>query len=230
MRSSIGAPTTKGFWCAPGVGLGMRRLSIIDLASGHQPIANEDGTVWVVCNGEIYNFQELRAELEGKGHVFSCGSDIEVIVHLYEELGVRCLERLRGMFALALWDARRRSLLIARDRLGIKPLFFASDARRRALRLRGEGDRAPSTPSRRGSTGQPSITCCAISRRRRSRASSRACASSSRGTTWRRPPTGAVAVRRWWRVELRARLREERGAVGRGAARRARRVGAPAPA
>ena len=122
-------PDDEGFWCGPGVGLGMRRLSIIDLAAGHQPIANEDGTVWVVCNGEIYNFRELRRELEAKGHVFSCGSDIEVIVHLYEELGPRCLERLRGMFALALWDARRRSLLLARDRLGIKPLFYADDAR-----------------------------------------------------------------------------------------------------
>ncbi|HUP24296.1 MAG TPA: asparagine synthase (glutamine-hydrolyzing) [Thermoanaerobaculia bacterium] len=118
-------PDDEGLWSAPGIGLGMRRLSIIDLATGRQPIANEDGTVRVVANGEIYNFRELRRELEGKGHVFSCGSDIEVIVHLYEEHGARCLDRLRGMFALALWDERSRSLLLARDRIGIKPLFYA---------------------------------------------------------------------------------------------------------
>ena len=118
-------PDDEGFWTAPGIGLGMRRLSIIDVASGHQPIGNEDGSVQVVANGEIYNFRELRRELEGKGHVFSCGSDIEVIVHLYEEHGAAAIERLRGMFALALWDARSRTLLLARDRIGIKPLFYA---------------------------------------------------------------------------------------------------------
>jgi asparagine synthase (glutamine-hydrolysing) len=122
-------PNDEGIWTAPGIGLGMRRLSIIDVASGHQPIPNEDGSVWVVANGEIYNFRELRRELEAKGHVFSCGSDIETIVHLYEEHGAGAIERLRGMFALALWDARSRSLLLARDRIGIKPLFYAETPR-----------------------------------------------------------------------------------------------------
>jgi asparagine synthase (glutamine-hydrolysing) len=107
------------------VGLGFRRLSIIDLETGNQPIANEDGSVRLVFNGEIYNFRDLRAELEARGHRFATNADTEVIVHLYEELGPRCLERLNGMFALALWDARERELLLARDRFGKKPLYYA---------------------------------------------------------------------------------------------------------
>ena len=118
-------PDDEGLYLGPGAGLGMRRLSIIDLESGHQPLSNEDGTVWAVCNGEIYNFRELRGELERRGHVFYTGSDSETIVHLYEEHGPACVERLRGMFALAVWDERRRQLLLARDRLGIKPLYYA---------------------------------------------------------------------------------------------------------
>jgi asparagine synthase (glutamine-hydrolysing) len=118
-------PDEDGFYVGPGVGLGMRRLSIIDLHTGRQPIANEDRSVWVVFNGEIYNFRELRDELERRGHVFSTDTDTEVIAHLYEEQGPRCVERLRGMFAFALWDEGRRQLLLARDRLGIKPLYFA---------------------------------------------------------------------------------------------------------
>jgi asparagine synthase (glutamine-hydrolysing) len=118
-------PDDSGFYFAGEVGLGMRRLSIIDLAGGHQPIGNEDGTAWVVLNGEIYNYLELRRELEARGHVFATASDTEVIVHLYEELGDSCVTRLRGMFAFALWDRRRRRLLVARDRLGIKPLYWA---------------------------------------------------------------------------------------------------------
>ena len=121
-------PDSDGVYTAPGVGLGVRRLSIIDLATGDQPIANEDGTVIVVVNGEIYNFRELRAELERAGHRFRTGSDIEVIVHLYEDLGVDCVKRLRGMFGFALWDARRRQLMLARDRLGIKPMHYALGA------------------------------------------------------------------------------------------------------
>jgi asparagine synthase (glutamine-hydrolysing) len=111
---------TKGF-----AGLGMRRLSIIDLAGGRQPIHNEDRTVWAVFNGEIYNFLELRAELEARGHAFSTHSDTEVIVHLYEEMGADCVTKLRGMFAIALWDESRQRLLLARDRLGKKPLHYA---------------------------------------------------------------------------------------------------------
>ncbi len=117
-------PDDHGSYLKGNVGLAMQRLSIIDLAGGHQPIHNEDQTVWVVFNGEIYNFQELRKELIGKGHHFSTRSDTEVIVHLYEESGVDCVKRLRGMFAFALWDTRRKTLLLARDRLGIKPLYY----------------------------------------------------------------------------------------------------------
>jgi asparagine synthase (glutamine-hydrolysing) len=119
-------PDDEGLYVSGPVGLGMRRLSIVDLVGGHQPLANEDETVWVVCNGEIYNAPELRDELAARGHRFRCRSDVEVIPHLYEELGPACVERLRGMFGLALWDAHRRRLLLARDRVGIKPLYYAA--------------------------------------------------------------------------------------------------------
>lgn len=118
-------PDDRGIYASGPVGLGHARLSIIDLAGGHQPLANEDGTVWIVFNGEIYNFRELRAFLSAKGHVFKTHTDTEVIVHLYEELGPRCVERLRGMFAFALWDENTRTLLLARDRVGIKPLYYS---------------------------------------------------------------------------------------------------------
>jgi asparagine synthase (glutamine-hydrolysing) len=117
-------PDDEGAYVAPGIGLGMRRLSIIDLATGRQPVHNEDESIWVVFNGEIYNFAQLRPDLERQGHVFYTGSDTEVIVHLYEQYGESCVEKLRGMFTFAIWDQRRRQLFVARDRLGVKPLFF----------------------------------------------------------------------------------------------------------
>lgn len=122
-------PDDAGMFIDGPVGLGHRRLSIIDLAGGHQPISNEDGSVTVVFNGEIYNFGELRRELLVRGHTLTTRSDTEVIVHLYEEVGAECVRRFRGMFAFALWDAKRKQLLLARDRLGVKPLYFAQIGR-----------------------------------------------------------------------------------------------------
>jgi asparagine synthase (glutamine-hydrolysing) len=121
-------PDDWGTFVEEGVGLGMRRLSIIDLAGGHQPLANEDGTVVVVFNGEIYNFESLYAELVAKGHRFSTRSDTEVLVHLYEEEGEKMVARLRGMFAFAIWDRTRRRLLLARDHFGQKPLFYTDSS------------------------------------------------------------------------------------------------------
>lgn len=118
-------PDGEGFFATRGAGLGMRRLSIIDVAGGRQPIANEDGRVQVVFNGEIYNYLELRTDLTAHGHVFRTRSDTEVIAHLYEDRGTACLADLRGMFAIAIWDHRKRRLILARDRLGKKPLFYA---------------------------------------------------------------------------------------------------------
>lgn len=117
-------PDDEGIYTAGRVGLGMRRLSIIDLNTGHQPISNEDGTIWIVFNGEIYNHRVLRESLMQRGHHYATQSDTETIVHLYEEYGRDCVQHLRGMFAFAIWDERKRSLFIARDRLGIKPLYY----------------------------------------------------------------------------------------------------------
>src|SRR6516162_1701436 len=114
-------PDDAGFYLSENVGLAMRRLSIIDLETGHQPVSNEDGTVWVAYNGEIYNHQELRSDRLASGHHYRTQSDTETIVHLYEEYGRQCVQRLRGMFAFALWDTSKRRLFAARDRLGIKP-------------------------------------------------------------------------------------------------------------
>ncbi len=121
-------PDEEGFHVNCSVGLGQRRLSIIDLTGGQQPICNEDGTIWVTFNGEIYNFQELRSWLERAGHRFATQSDTEVIVHAYEEEGVNCVQRFRGMFAFAIWDARQHQLFLCRDRVGKKPLFYTEAA------------------------------------------------------------------------------------------------------
>jgi asparagine synthase (glutamine-hydrolysing) len=117
-------PDGEGYHISGPVALGHRRLSIIDLEGGKQPLCNEDGTVWITFNGEIYNFQELRDDLAAKGHRFATRSDTEAIVHAYEEYGERCVERLRGMFAFAVWDSRAGRLFIARDRLGKKPVYY----------------------------------------------------------------------------------------------------------
>ena len=117
-------PDDEGYYVAGSVGLGFRRLSIIDLQSGHQPLSNEDGTIWIVFNGEIYNYQELREFLLSKGHIFKTKTDTEVIVHLYEEFGPECVKKLRGMFGFAIWDGNGKTLFLARDRVGIKPLYY----------------------------------------------------------------------------------------------------------
>ena len=118
-------PDDEGMYISKQVGLGHKRLTIIDLNTGKQPISNEDGTVWIVYNGEIYNYKGLRAYLVKKGHTFKTETDTEVIVHMYEEYGEKCISKLRGMFAFALWDARKKTLLLARDRVGIKPLYYS---------------------------------------------------------------------------------------------------------
>src|SRR5688572_7574330 len=119
-------PDDHGYHLRARVGLGHRRLSIVDLAGGRQPLANEDESVWIVFNGEIYNHVELRKELQSRGHVFKTRSDTEAIVHAYEEWGaVGCAQRLRGMFGFAIWDERAQSLTLVRDRLGIKPIYYA---------------------------------------------------------------------------------------------------------
>ena len=118
-------PDSDGFYVRPGIAIAMRRLAIVDLKTGDQPLSNEDGNVWIVFNGEIYNYPRLRPELEKRGHVFRTHSDTEAIVHLYEEYGIECVQHLRGMFAFAIWDERQRRLFIARDRLGKKPLYYA---------------------------------------------------------------------------------------------------------
>src|SRR3954469_20340405 len=117
-------PDEAGLRCDAHAALAHRRLSIVDLASGQQPLSNEDGSVWVVFNGEIYNHADVRTELEAHGHAYRTKSDTETIVHAYEQWGEACVHRFRGMFAFAIWDAPQRRLLLVRDRLGIKPLYW----------------------------------------------------------------------------------------------------------
>src|SRR5689334_8113981 len=126
MNQSIAhrGPDDDGFYITDQVGLASRRLSIIDLATGKQPIANEDRTVWNVFNGEIYNYRELRNYLDKHGHVFRTNSDTETILHLYEEFGTECVQHLNGIFAFAIWDERKRQFILARDRMGIKPMYY----------------------------------------------------------------------------------------------------------
>jgi asparagine synthase (glutamine-hydrolysing) len=118
-------PDDDGFYMAPGVGLAQRRLSVIDLKTGHQPLANESGDVWVTFNGEIYNYEDLRSRLQRAGHTLVTTSDTETLVHLYEDHGLDFIQNLRGMFAIALWDAKRQRLVLVRDRIGEKPLFYS---------------------------------------------------------------------------------------------------------
>src|SRR5688572_3710090 len=127
VRRMLGAlrhrgPDQFGLFVDPQAAIGSARLSIIDLSSGQQPITNEDESLWIVFNGEIFNYVELRAELEAHGHRFATHTDTEVILHLYEEMGPDCLNRLNGQFAIAIWDSRRQRLFLARDRLGVRPL------------------------------------------------------------------------------------------------------------
>jgi len=126
-------PDDEGLHVDGACGIAMRRLSIIDLSGGHQPLSNADDSIWLVCNGEIYNYRELRTELQAKGYRFKTGSDSEVLLALYEVEGDEFVQRLNGMFAFALWDARQRRLLIGRDRLGIKPLYVVQDSQRMAF-------------------------------------------------------------------------------------------------
>ena len=131
-------PDGQGCWVAPGggVGIGHTRLSVIDVDNGAQPIANEDGSIVAVVNGEFYGFEELRCELEARGHRFKTKSDSEILIHLYEDIGTKCLDKLRGEFAFILWDGRQQLLFAARDRFGIKPLFYS--ATRETLTLASE--------------------------------------------------------------------------------------------
>ena len=117
-------PDDSGIFMNGRIGLGHRRLSIVDVAAGHQPMTNEDGSLQIVYNGEIYNHADYRPSLEARGHTYATHCDTETILHLYEEHGARCVEHLRGMFAFAIWDERKQELFIARDRLGVKPLYY----------------------------------------------------------------------------------------------------------
>ena len=138
-------PDGSGMWLDGPVGLAHRRLAIIDVDGGHQPMTNEDDSLWIVFNGEIYNHAVLRREMERAGHRYRTRSDTETILHLYETYGPRCVDRLQGMFAFAVWDRRERRLLLARDRLGIKPLYYASNDHELlfASEIKGIGFRRP---------------------------------------------------------------------------------------
>ena len=146
-------PDEFGIYHDAWAGLGSARLSIIDLSGGQQPIGNEDGTLWIVFNGEIFNYIELRPELERRGHRFTTNSDTEVILHLYEDYGPDCLKYLNGQFAIAIWDARQRRLFLARDRVGIRPLFYTLQDASAHLRLGDQGALGPSGGASRNPAG-----------------------------------------------------------------------------
>ena len=217
-------PDDDGFYVEPGVALGMRRLSIIDLAGGHQPIHNEDGTVWVVFNGEIYNYRELRDALEAAGHRFYTSSDTETIVHGYEEWGEDVFSHLRGMFGIAIWDTRTSTLLLARDRLGIKPLYYAEAGGRlffgseaKCLLANPEVDRELD-PRR-------STTTWLISTRRATAPSSAACRSCRPAHFLQGARTASVEVQRYWQLPVARdvrRLGGRRARTARADARRCR--------
>src|SRR5215216_775434 len=135
LRAMVGSlhhrgPDDAGEYLGAGAALGSTRLAIIDLAGGHQPLHNEDASLWIVFNGELYNFAHLRRTLQRRGHLFATASDTEVALHAYQEFGSECVELFNGMFALAIWDERRRRLFLARDRAGIKPLYYAETSNR----------------------------------------------------------------------------------------------------
>ncbi|MBI2447521.1 MAG: asparagine synthetase B, partial [Candidatus Omnitrophica bacterium] len=125
-RLKARGPDDEGFHFGKGICLGVRRLSIIDIEGGHQPFYNENRSICAIMNGEIYNFQDIKKELEGKGHLFNTHSDTEVLTHSYEEWGFDFVKKMRGMFAIAVWDENKKLLILVRDRLGIKPLYYAS--------------------------------------------------------------------------------------------------------
>ncbi len=132
-------PDDEGIYVKGNVGLAHKRLSILDLSpAGHQPMSNEDGSIWIVFNGEIYNFLDLREDLQKRGHTFMSRTDTETIIHLYEEKGVECVNDLRGMFAFAIWDENKKRLFCARDRAGKKPFVYAHTGGRAALCLRNK--------------------------------------------------------------------------------------------
>ena len=186
--------------------LGHRRLSIIDLAGGRQPLTNADRTIWLVCNGEIYNYRELRADLEARGQRFLTHSDCEVIIGLYELHGERLLEHLRGMFAFALWDARRQRLLLARDHLGQKPLYYAQTPRRFCVRIRDQGAAGVrSGAARAGSRGARSVSRPAPHRPAAVDVQA-ACASCRLRICWCSSAAARRVIRRYWKLEYQPKL------------------------
>ena len=177
-------PDDAGIWFDERAALGHRRLSIVDLATGSQPLGNEDGTIQIVFNGEIYNHADLRPELEAAGHRYHTRCDTEAIVHAYEQWGDDCVHRFRGMFAFALWDAPKRRLLLARDRLGIKPLYWTRPRRPADLRVGDQGDSRQRPGRAAGERGPGCRSCSGRATCPAKRRSSRASRSCCPGTYW----------------------------------------------